>query len=89
MNPEIRTCITCQTNPINPMIGKSFCSQLCKSLYLRTDLEFVTMEALKRIALKQHEYLKKYIRGLNKELDKWQNECDKNMMDSVMEDKTK
>jgi hypothetical protein len=51
-------CITCQTNPINPMIGglesnknKSFCSRICHDLYLRPDLQWLSPDALKNIAL--------------------------------------
>jgi hypothetical protein len=51
-------CITCQTNPINPIIGgldsgknKSFCSRICHDLYLRPDLIWTDPNTLKNIAL--------------------------------------
>jgi hypothetical protein len=44
-------CIVCQTNPVNPAIGKSYCSRLCWGLSLREDYKYLTAEAIKRIAL--------------------------------------
>jgi len=51
-------CITCKTNEVNPMIssvegkdGKSFCSRTCQELWLRSDMQWLSMEALQRIAL--------------------------------------
>lgn len=55
------TCIVCQTNEVNPMIGKSFCSRICEYLWLRIDLMFLSTAELKRIALKYHESIKPQI----------------------------
>jgi formate dehydrogenase maturation protein FdhE len=51
-------CITCKTNPVNPMIsetdkfnGKSFCSRICKNIWNRSDLQYLSREAIQKIAL--------------------------------------
>jgi len=51
-------CITCRTNPVNPMIsetdkfnGKSFCSRICKNIWNRSDIQYLSREAIQRIAL--------------------------------------
>jgi len=44
-------CIVCQSNEVNPMLGKSFCSRICKDLYLRLDLQWVSPDVLRRMAL--------------------------------------
>lgn len=51
-------CIVCQTNPVNPAIGKSYCSRLCWNLSLREDYKFLTLDAIKNIALDCHEQMK-------------------------------
>ena len=33
--------------------GKSFCSRTCQDLWLRSDMQWLSMEALQRIALKK------------------------------------
>lgn len=45
------TCIVCQANEVNPMIGKNFCSRICQELYLRPDLQWLNPESLRQIAL--------------------------------------
>lgn len=58
--PIKHVCITCKTYEVNPMIssvegknGKSFCSRTCQELWLRSDMQWLSMEALQRIALKR------------------------------------
>jgi hypothetical protein len=55
---EKHICLTCQTNEVNPAIcgtdeptGKSFCSRICQSIWLRSDLQYLSREAIQRIAL--------------------------------------
>jgi hypothetical protein len=52
-------CITCQTNQINPMIGagKSFCSRSCEHIWWRIDLQFHSIESIKKIALANLEVI--------------------------------
>lgn len=67
-NPKY-VCITCKTNEVNPMIsgveprlvngklvgsGKSFCSRICQTLWLRQDYQYLSAESLQRIALRMH-----------------------------------
>lgn len=64
MNSASNKCITCQTYEVNPMItdsdsvpGKSFCSRTCQGIWIDS-ARWLDSEALKRIALMQHEMLK-------------------------------
>ena len=54
-------CIVCNTYEVNYSmnngLNKSFCSRLCEYLWLRSDLQFLSMEAIQRLALSKHELL--------------------------------
>ncbi len=60
INPKY-VCITCKTHEVNPNIcgtdkptGKSFCSRICQTLWLRQDYQYLSAESLQRIALRMH-----------------------------------
>ena len=53
-------CICCHTYEINKNIGE-FCSQICKTIYLREDLQWMKPDSLARIALNQHNQFNKLI----------------------------